>query len=114
MSSNDEDGPKYAYLRILNDNWPAVMRALGVDNHSKRGLRVQGGQTLFELSILANSKKTDAESKAARTFFSFWRKRLTKAMGPLTKSEKLKAKLANDAKTLTAEEKAELVALLQE
>ena len=45
MSSNDEDVPKYAYLRILNDNWPAVMRALGVDNHSKRGLRVQGGYT---------------------------------------------------------------------
>jgi hypothetical protein len=114
MSSKSEDGPMYAYLRILNDNWPAVMRALGVDDHSKRGLRVQGGQTLFELSLLANSKKTDAESKAARTFFGFWRARLKKAMGPLTKGEKLQAKLKNDAKDLTSEEKAALVALLQE
>tara|TARA_Y100001937_G_C7067266_1_gene306625 strand:- start:729 stop:836 length:108 start_codon:yes stop_codon:yes gene_type:complete len=35
-------------------------------------------------------------------------------MGPLTQVEKLKAKLKNDAKSLTAEEKADLVALLQE
>ena len=114
MSSNDEDGPKYAYLRILNDDWPAVMRALGVDNPSKRGLRVQGGKTLFELARLAESKTKSAEAQIARDFFSCWRIRLSKAMGPLTAGEKLKAKLKNDAKTLTAEEKAELVALLQE
>ena len=104
---------KYAYLRVETDSWPSIVMALGCDvNDIPRGLRVKGGKTLAELALLAQSKSKSKEAKISREFFNLWKDEVTKALGPLTKLEKLKVALQNATNGLTDEEKAELSALL--
>ena len=105
---------KYAYLRIENDDWPSIVSALGIDvNDIPRGLRVKGGKSLAELSLLAQSKSNSKKAKTCREFFAIWKGEVTKALGPLTKMDKLKVALQRTAKGLTSEEKAQLSELLQ-
>ena len=105
---------KYAYLRVENDDWPSIVSALGIDvNDIPRGLRVKGGKSLAELSLLAQSKSNSKKAKTCREFFAIWKDEVTKALGPLTKMDKLKVALQRTAKGLTSEEKAQLSELLQ-
>ena len=104
---------KYAYLRVENDSWPSIVMALGCDvNDIPRGLRVKGGKTLAELALLAESKSKSKKAEISREFFGLWKDEVTKALGPLTKLEKLKVALSRATDGLTDEEKAELSALL--
>ena len=105
---------KYAYLRIENDDWPSVVSALGIDvNDIPRGLRVKGGKSLAELALLAQSKSNSKKAKTAREFFALWKESVTKALGPLTKMDKLKLALSRASEGLTSDEKAQLSELLQ-
>ena len=105
---------KYAYLRIENDDWPSIVSALGIDvNAIPRGLRVKGGKSLAELSLLAQSKSNSKKAKTCREFFAIWKESVTKALGPLTKMDKLKLALSRASEGLTSDEKAQLSELLQ-
>lgn len=105
---------KYAYLRVENDDWPSIVSALGIDvNDIPRGLRVKGGKSLADLALLAQSKSNSKKAKTAREFFALWKGEVTKALGPLTKMDKLKVALSRTAKGLTSEEKASLAKLLE-
>ena len=98
---------KYAYLRVENDDWPSIVSALGIDvNDIPRGLRVKGGKSLADLALLAQSKSKSKEAK-------LWKESVTKALGPLTKMDKLKLALSRASEGLTPEEKAQLSELLQ-
>ena len=104
---------KYAYLRVENDSWPSIVISLGYESERPpRGLRVKSGKTLAELSQLAQSKSKSKKAEISREFFGLWKDEVTKALGPLTKLEKLKVALKNATNGLTDEEKAELSALL--
>ena len=105
---------KYAYLRIENDDWPSIVSALGIDvNDIPRGLRVKGGKSLAELSLLAQSKGKSKEVKICKDFFNLWKESVTKALGPLTKMDKLKLALSRASEGLTYDEKAQLSDQLQ-
>ena len=105
---------KYAYLRIENDDWPSVVSALGIDvNDIPRGLRVKGGKSLADLALLAQSKSKSKEAKICKDFFGLWKESVTKALGPLTKLEKLKVALSRATDGLSDEEKASLAKLLE-
>ena len=83
---------KYAYLRIENDSWPSIVMALGCDvNDIPRGLRVKGGKTLAELAQLAQSKSKSSDAKICRQFFDLWSAKTKKALGPVSRDEKIKA-----------------------
>ena len=105
---------KYAYLRVENDDWPSIVSALGIDvNDIPRGLRVKGGKSLAELALLAQSKSNSKKVKICKDFFGLWKESVTKALGPLTKMDKLKQALSRASEGLTPEEKAQLSELLQ-
>ena len=89
MTSKDA---KYAYIRVENGLYPAIVTELGYESERPpRGLRVKSGKTLAELSQLAQSKSKSSDAKTARAFFSLWSEKTKKALGPVTREDKIKA-----------------------
>lgn len=89
MSSKDT---KYAYIRVENGLYPAIVTSLGYESERPpRGLRVKSGKTLAELSQLAQSKSKSSDAKICRQFFDLWSAKTKKALGPVSRDEKIKA-----------------------
>jgi hypothetical protein len=83
---------KYAYIRVENGLYPAIVTELGYESERPpRGLRVKSGKTLAELAQLAQSKSKSSEAKIARQFFDLWSTKTKKALGPVSREDKIKA-----------------------
>ena len=89
MTSKDA---KYAYIRVENGLYPAIVTELGYESaRPPRGLRVKSGKTLAELAQLAQSNSKSSEAKVDRQFFDSWATKTKKAVGPVTREDKIKA-----------------------
>jgi|TARA_R100001015_G_C4464699_1_gene50396 hypothetical protein len=99
---------KYAYIRVENGLYPAIVTELGYESERPpRGLRVKSGKTLAELAQLAQSKSKSSEAKIARQFFDLWSVKTKKALGPVSREDKIKALFDS----LSDEEKARILGI---
>ena len=105
MSSKDT---KYAYIRVENGLYPAIVTELGYESERPpRGLRVKSGKTLAELAQLAQSKSKSSEAKISRQFFDLWSAKTKKALGPVSREDKIKALIDS----LSEEEKSRILGI---